>query len=382
MRIAIVVSTFPPYQGGMGNMARSYAVGLTHHGHNVAVFCPAGRRKAAEPPAPYAVHRLKPWGRIRNSAFLPQLSVRLARFDLVNLHYPFYGGAESVLLNKRLRGSRQSLVLNFQMDNFGAGLTGLVQDAYQKFLLPSMLGASDRVIVTSLDYAAHSSVAGFIRRYPEKIAAIPPGVDTGRFRPGPKTGELRMARRIAPNHDLVLFVGGLDQAHAFKGIGFLLETWARMNHPHRTLAIVGRGNLREGYIRKAAALGLAGSVVFDDSVGEADLPSLYREADLVVLPSLDRSEAFGIVLIEALASGVPIVAADLPGVRSVVEVGKTGYTFNVGDTLDLAAKINLCLRDKSTQSRMAAAARVSALARFQESTLWEEINRIMIEAGS
>lgn len=382
MKIAVVVSTFPPYQGGMGNMARSYALGLSRHGHDVAVFCPAGPREAAEPPAPYAVHRLKPWGRIRNSAFLPQLAARLARFDLVNLHYPFYGGAESVLLNKRLRGERQSLVLNFQMDNFGEGLTGFVQDAYRKCLLPSILKASDRVIVTSLDYAAHSSVAGFARRFPEKFAAIPPGVDTDRFMPGTKEGEIRPPRRIAPDHDLVLFVGGLDQAHAFKGIGFLLETWARMNHPKRTLAVVGRGDLREGYIRQAAALGLAGSVIFDDTVGEADLPSLYREADLVVLPSLDRSEAFGIVLIEALASGVPVVAADLPGVRSVVETGKTGYTFKVGDTLDLAAKINLCLKDKSARSRMAAAARDSALARFRESTLWAEINRIMIEAGS
>lgn len=363
-------------------MARSYAEGLSRHGHDVVVFCPAGRRVKPEPSASYGIHRLKPWGRFRNSAFLPQLSARLAGFDLVNLHYPFYGGAEFALLNKKLRGTKQALVLNFQMDNFGTGLAGLIQDAYRHLLLPSMITAADRVIVTSFDYAAHSSVAGFVRRFPGKFAAVPPGVDTDRFAPGPNNREHPSSRRIASDGDLVLFVGGLDQAHAFKGVGFLLETWARMDRRNRTLLVVGRGNLRERYIRRAAALGLAESVVFDDTVGDADLPGVYRSADLVVLPSLDRSEAFGIVLIEALASGVPVVAADLPGVRSVVENGTNGFTFKVGDSLDLAAKIDLCLKDQLLHDRMAAAARAAALSRYRESALWAEIDRMMKEAAT
>ena len=331
MRIAVVVSTFPPYQGGMGNMARAYALGLSRHGHEVEVFCPAGRKREEELPGPYRVQRLKAWARFRNSAFLPQLFNRLEGFDVVNLHYPFYGGVESILLKKWIRKEKLPLVVNFQMDNFGKGLMGLAQSAYQKFLLPSVLKAAERVIVTSLDYAEHSSAAGALRRFPEKFTALPPGVDTDRFTPA--AGRNRLAKYGIPDTEgVVLFVGGLDRAHAFKGVGFLLKTWAEMKPLKAKLLIVGRGELRSAYLRQAADLGLASDVVFDDTVADDDLPSVYRSADLVVLPSLDRSEAFGIVLIEALASGVPVVASNLPGVRSIIENGRNGFTFETGDS--------------------------------------------------
>ncbi len=122
--------------------------------------------------------------------------------------------------------------------------------------------------------------------------------------------------------------------------------------------------------------------MFDDTVADDELPSVYRSADLVVLPSLDRSEAFGIVLIEALASGVPVVASDLPGVRSIIENGRNGFTFETGDSADLAAKITLCLGDENLRLRMASAARAVALSRYRQADLWVEIDRIMRKAAS
>jgi len=382
MKIAVVVSTFPPYQGGMGNMARSYAEGLSRRGHDVVVFCPEYGNIGEEPAALYKVNRLKPRGKFRNSAFLPQVAGETRGFDLVNLHYPFYGGAESILFSKKTRGRHIPLVLNYQMDSAAKGWTGAALAGYGKIMLSPVLKAAEKVIVTSFDYAAHSAVGPAYRRHPEKFAAVPPGVDTSVFAPRPKSPELLSRYGFGPRERVVLFVGGLDRAHTFKGVDFLLETWAEAKPRNARLLVVGRGDLREKYIRTAAALGIAAEVVFDDTVGEAGLPAVYNLADLFVLPSVDRAEAFGIVLIEALASGVPLLASALPGVRSVIENGRNGYAFGVKDRTDLAAKLALVLEDEPLRRRMASTARELAVSKYERTAIWAEVEKVFISAAA
>ncbi len=361
-------------------MARSYALELSRRGHEVEVFCPAYRRIEEPPAEPFRVHRLKPRIAFRNSAFVPQLWGALRPFDVINLHYPFYGGAEAVLLLKKARKARLPLVVTFQMDTIGKGPAGWGMAGYAQLVLPAVLKAADRVIVTSFDYASHSAAAAVFRRHPEKFRAVPPGVDTQQFAPRRKNPARLSKYGIRPEELVVLFVGGLDSAHAFKGIDFLLETWAQRKTPGAKLMIVGRGNLRDRYIRLAADLGIAGSVVFDADVGEEALPSVYNLADLFILPSVDRSEAFGIVLIEALASGVPVLASNLPGVRSVVEDGRNGFTFRVKDRADLSAKMALCLEDDALRGRMASAARTIAVSRYNQTAVGAEVERTIVEA--
>ena len=380
MKIAVVVSTFPPYQGGMGNMARSYALGLAQRGHDVEVFCPAYQRIVEEPAAPFRVHRLKPRGTFRNSAFLPPLLGRLSRFDVINLHYPFYGGAESVLFLKKIRTSRLALVINFQMDSIGKGLIGLGMEAYAKTILPLALKAADRVIVTSFDYAAHSTAASVFQDRPEKFVAIPPGVDVEKFTPRTKSRELLSKFGFKYEDRIVLFVGGLDSAHAFKGVDFLIKTWARLKLPETKLLIVGRGNLRENYIRLAADSGISSTVFFDREVRGEDLPAVYNLADMAVLPSVDRSEAFGIVLLEAMASGVPILASNLPGVRSVVEEGRNGFIFRVKDRDDLSEKLALLIKNTELRARMGVDARTIAVSRYNQDVVWAEVELTMNSA--
>ena len=138
--------------------------------------------------------------------------------------------------------------------------------------------------------------------------------------------------------------------------------------------------MRKNYIRLAADLGVSSSVVFDDEVGEADLPAVFNLADLVVLPSVDRSEAFGIVLIEAMASGVPVLASNLPGVRSVVEEGRNGLTFRVKDRTDLSDKMALLVTNTELRVRMAAEARTIAVSRYNQDVVWAEVEQTMKSA--
>ncbi len=356
-------------------MAYSYALGLSQMGHQVEVFCPDFCKVEREIAAPFRIHRLKPWLKIRNSASLPQLFSRLGGFDIVDLHYPFYGGAEIVYLMKWFNKSRFKLVVNFQMDNFGKGITGLFFRLNAAHLTPLILRSADRIIVTSFDYAAHSSVADIYADIPAKFVAIPPGVDIDKFKPAGKNMLLMDKYSIRNDDKVVLFVGGLDRAHSFKGISFLIEAWQNLGLAKTKLLIVGQGDLRESYNRLAAEMGLKSNVLFADPVEDTHLPEYYSLADLFVLPSVNSSEAFGIVLIEAMACGVPTVASNLPGLRSVIRDGKTGSLFETRDSQGLLAAMRRILTDSDLRARMSIEARRTAVDEYSQEGSWKRLER-------
>ncbi len=357
-------------------MAYSYALGLSRMGHQVDVFCPEFRKVDKEIEAPFRVHRLKPWGEVRNSAFVPQLFNRLGGFDIVDLHYPFYGGAELVYLMKLFKKSRLKLVINFQMDNCGKGIVGLFFRLNEAHLTPPIMRSADRIIVTSFDYAEHSSVAGIYADVPAKFTAIPPGVDIDKFKPGNKNILLMEKYSIRIDDKVVLFVGGLDRAHSFKGISFLIEAWRDLGLAKAKLLIVGQGDLRETYARLAAEMGLAHTVLFADPVEDNLLPDYYNLADLFVLPSVNSSEAFGIVLIEAMACGVPTVASNLPGLRSVIRDGKTGFLFEARDRQGLLNAMRRILTNSDLQAQMSIESRRTAVNEYCQEGIWKRLERL------
>jgi len=232
----------------------------------------------------------------------------------------------------------------YHMDAVGSGLFGMIFRLYRALLLKPILFSANVVLTASRDYLA-SSQAAFIARQ-ARVRETPFGVDVARFHPGAARGR-----------NEVLFVGGLDRAHYFKGIHVLLEAFARVaqEHPEAVLLIVGDGDLRAEYEARAASLG--DRVRFIGRVPDADLPDLYRSAAVHVLPSIDRSEAFGLVTLEAAASGVPSIVSDLPGVRAVVEPGVTGLRVPPGAAAALSDAILTLLKDPARAETMGRAAR-------------------------
>ena len=145
-------------------------------------------------------------------------------------------------------------------------------------------------------------------------------------------------------------VGTLDRAHYFKGVSILLEAFSKVGG-NAFLLIVGGGEWKARYQKQAASLGLGGRTVFAGRLPFTDLPQLYSSADLTVLPSL-LLESFGIVLIEAMACGKPVIATDLPGVRSVVTDGSDGILVPPSDADALAEKIQRLLNDPGARREM------------------------------
>jgi len=336
MKLAYLVCSFPPYHGGMGNSALQLALAVAQHQHQVSVFTPDygnDRLQDSNQPPSFEgieVFRLKPWLNYGNAAWLPQLTKRLLKYDIIHLHYPFYGAVLAVLLVKLFK-PKVKLIIHYHMDTKAPGFKGLIFKVYRYGFFPLIFQVADFVTCASLDYIKHSDIATYANRHIRKFAQIPFGVDLNRFQRGaaPST-----------NHQL-LFVGGLDEAHYFKGVEVLIDALALVNTKERdwNLKIVGRGNLKDSYESYARSLGLETQISFIDDADNESLAQLYQNSRCLILPSINRNEAFGLVLLEAMATGRPVIASNLPGVRNVFRNGQDGYLVKPGQARDLADKI-------------------------------------------
>lgn len=344
MKIAQVVCVLPPYGGGIGVVAHHYAKQLNEMGHKVTVFT-TKTKKEIPYNYDYSVKWLWPLWRIGNSAVLPQLFWRLRKFDIVHLHFPFFGGAIFVYLLKLFYGKKIKLVLSYHMDVIGIGLREKYFRFYNKFILHKIINVSDKIIVSSFDYIESSNVAHYYFNHRQKFVEIPFGVDA-QYSPHQKNPSLLKKYHLEPDDKVIGFVGGLDPAHYFKGINYLITAISRIANPKVKALIVGKGSLMSKYQAQAKSLGVSDRVIFAGYVSNELLPEHYNLFDIFILPSVDKSEAFGLVLLEAMACGKPLIASNLHGVRSVVLPGQNGLLVEPKNPKDIVDKINYLLQNE------------------------------------
>jgi glycosyltransferase involved in cell wall biosynthesis len=236
---------------------------------------------------------------------------------------------------------------------------------YYRTLLTYTLRRASRIIVYTESYAA-TSVA--LWKYP--TALVPTGLDLSRF--GPQSDGLWVRRRHGVETDkVVLFVGRLT---AHKGIQTIIEA-AALTGPGVKFLLVGPGEFPASWERRIRQLKVEDRIIVAGKVPESDLPAYYSACDLLVLPSVSRLEAFGLVLVEAMASGKPVVASDLPGVRDVIKNEKTGLLCEPFNAKDLAARIAAIISDEKVGAGMGAAGRRLA----EEKYSWDVIGKKIVQ---
>jgi len=178
---------------------------------------------------------------------------------------------------------------------------------------------------------------------------------------------------------LVMMVANLDQAHYFKGVEVFLRALVDLPRSVKGL-IIGDGDLRPHYETLSSALNLEGRISFIGQVSESDLPDYYRLADVTVLPSVTMGEAFGLVLLESLACSTPVIASNLPGVRTVVDDSKDGYLVNPGDAADIVRKIRLLMENPVKCTEMGARGRRKVETHYSWPKVVDRLERIYISA--
>ncbi len=269
--------------------------------------------------------------------------LREERFDVIHAHDWLVGRA-AVHLKTRYN---LSLVTTIHATEIGRG--GLVDSEYRKkvhVVERRLAEASERVICCS-DYMVNH-LQNTLGVPTDRIHVIHNGVDASRFRDGKPSEEIRLnGHRDAGK--TVLFVGRLVKE---KGVSTLLEAFEDMssNGTDARLVIAGDGPMRESLAGEAVRLGLDGNVEFKGFVDDATLVSLYKTSDVLVVPSL--YEPFGMVALEGMAAGTPVVVSDVGGLSEVVEDGVTGLKVPPGDHKPLSNAIARMLRDQGLAAKL------------------------------
>jgi glycosyltransferase involved in cell wall biosynthesis len=284
------------------------------------------------------VHRIEPVVRIGNAPLIPRLA-RLPRFDVLHLHYPFMFGAELTMAG-RLGGPEReaALLVHYKNRIVGKGLRRAIFGVYEHTVAPLLIRTADRICVLSRDHAESVPyLRAALRRTPERLREMPNGVDTDAFSPGPDDAGLRERLGFGEDAVAAAFVATLDRAHHFKRLDVAIEALARAD-ARLHLVVAGGGELLEGFRARAVAAGVADRVHFLGRVPHAELPTVLRACDAILLTT-EPPESFGIVLIEGMACGLPAVVTEYPGVRAVVDEGENGLVVPRGDPAAVAAAL-------------------------------------------
>ena len=347
LRIAHLTATFPPYRGGAGNTADRFARGQAERGHHVEVFT-ATQPGPLPDPGKAIVHRLKPVFAIGNAPLIPSLA-RLEGFDLLHIHYPFIFGSDLTLLGRLTRKRRrQALLVHYKNRLIEHGVRGALFEAYEHTVAPTLIRAADRICVLSEDHARSVSyLEKALDRTPDRVVEMPNGVDTDQFSPGEggRTGAaadttgLRDRLGIPADAIVAAFVATLDRAHHFKRVDVAIDALATATDQRLHIVVAGGGELLDGFKARAAEAGVGDRVHFLGAVPHGELADTLRACDLFLLTT-EPPESFGIVLIEAMACGLPAIATEYPGVRAIVEPGVNGELVEAGNPQAVAAALD------------------------------------------
>jgi len=238
-----------------------------------------------------------------------------------------------------------------------------------------IIGCSDAITASCIaeadDLVAHYGAD------PARIELVPPGVLHAFFSPGDTTGA-RLAVGIEPGRPVLLFVGRIQPLKALDvAVDALAEV--RQVHQDATLVIVGGASGAEGpgevarIHEQAAHLGITDAIRFVEPQPHHMLSTWYRAADVVVVPS--RSESFGLVALEAAACGVPVVAANVGGLRTLVDDGRTGFLVDGRDPSRYAAAVCRILGDPELSASLSIEAAETA-ASYRWSTTAARLRRV------
>ena len=349
LRVVHAAKFYPPARGGMETVVGDLCAGTAVDWDVRVVASNESAHTVAERVDGVRVLRTARFGAAQSVPLCPSYPVHLwgQRADCVVLHEPNPVAGCSVFLRRpaRLIVWHHSDVLR---PRWAPPTYGRLQRALYR--------RADCVIVSSPTLAAASPLVSVARQ----VKVIPFGIDVNRFRqPAPaclrRAAELRAC--VAP--PVLLFVGRLVY---YKGVDVLIDALPQCPG---TLVVVGDGPLEAHLRRRALDRGVADRVRFVGHVPDADLPGYYRAADLFVLPSVAYTETFGVVQVEAMASGLPVVSTRLStGVPWVNQDGVTGFTVEPGDADALATAIRRLADNPIERARLGRGASARARSQF------------------
>ena len=309
MHILQVTPYFYPHFGGVESHVLGLSENLIKLGHEVEVVTSRySRMPEIEKFNDIKITRLPQWINMYNTPVVTAIQsfVRRSHADVVHVHSP--PPFTERFAAKGAKESNKPLVVTHHCDLELKGIFGnIAVNLYQSMLGKYPLEIADKVISTTKSYATTSRSLWDI-----DVEVVPNAVDIDRFHPRNDGRHIR-DKYVNENESLALFVGRLVP---HKGIGILIRSIK--NTQNGKLLIVGDGPYLPWLKKLAKKLNIEERIVFVGPISDYWLPAYYAATDVVILPSTSRLEAFGIVGLEGMATGKPLILSDIPGVRDVI----------------------------------------------------------------
>jgi rhamnosyl/mannosyltransferase len=370
LRVCHLAKFYPPAPGGIESHVRTLARAQAELGAKVRVLCvnhrdrhgrdvtwdPLARTPTAEEwDGPVRVTRLGKWGNLARLDVCPGLPAALRRLrgeaDVLHLHAP----NPTMTLALAAVRTAAALVITHHSDVIRQRLLGL---AFRPFEC-AVYRRADALLSDSPPYQDGSPL---LTRFADKVSVLPLGIELEPYL-APRPAALAHARRLRQEHGRPLWLS-VGRVVYYKGLHCAVGALA---HVPGRLLVIGEGPARPGLQRLAAAEGVADRVVWCGRVGADELVGAYHAATALWFPSNARSEGFGLVQVEAMASGCPVINTAIPasGVAWVSRHDETGLTVPVEDATALAAAARRLLDEPGLRERLADGARRRAAAKFE-----------------
>lgn len=330
MKILQLSKFYPPVMGGIESVAFELTEGMNRLGLKTDVLCAnTGFRTSRERSANgYRIVRAGSWGKLLSTSMSPSLVTEAKRlcdeYDVVHVQMPDPMAALALWVAQ----PRGKLVLHWQSDVVNQRRALKLYEPLQEWLLRR----ADAIIATTPPYAESSPS---LQAWKSKVHIIPIGISEGT---NPDVAHKAQALRQRFNGKKIVF--SLGRMTYYKGFDVLIDA-ARSLPADAVVVVGGGGELLQDYRRQVAAEGLSEKIEFVGRIPDEDIPGYFAAANVFCLSSIVRAEAYGVVLLEAMAMGRPIVTTDIPGsgVPWVNQHGVTGLNVPVSDAPALAGAL-------------------------------------------
>jgi glycosyltransferase involved in cell wall biosynthesis len=383
MRIMVVTDQYEPMVGGVPTVTKELAQGLAGRGHSVALVVPSpgwrGRQESSDQVSVHYRGSLRwPWYEGMRLGYIPVSAARklIASFapDVAHIHSPVTLGFIA-----RIGAGRQHVPVIYTNHYLPVNVrpaqlrrSGIVDALFYQYVVGFSNSCTQ---VTAPTTTALELLRERGLRVPSKVMSN--GVDLGTYSPGPGPDGLRSRYGLRADTPLILSVGRLSPE---KRIDVLMDAAAAMRHDAQ-IVVAGTGP-DEGRLRaRADRLALAGRVQFLGFVPGCDLPGLYRLADMFAIAS--EAELQSLTTMEAMATGLPVVAANAYALAELVSHEQNGLLFHPGQAPELAACLDRLVTDNALRAAMGVASRkmIGCHERHRWLTEWEALYGLLASAG-
>jgi glycosyltransferase involved in cell wall biosynthesis len=354
--------------GGTEIAAYNLAINMAKMGNEIDVFTTSiDSRDSLELYPNMRIHRHATSFKIASANASFKLIYKPLNYDLdiIHAHSPIpYSDLPALLYAKR---KNVPFLLTYQFDGQETGgsfMRNTGVSVYNKFFINKVLGSAEVIIATTKSYADESP---FLKHYKDKIVVIPNGINIEEVTTTFTQEECRTKLGLPLDTEIILFFGSLVP---YKGPDILLKAFKiiKKEFPNVKLIFAGRGQMFDELCDLSKGFDLENDVIFLGFVDEDKKPWYYKASDIFCLPSTTMAESFGIVNLEAMASGIPIVGSNLGGIPDIIKNGENGLLAKPGDHQSLADALLHLLKNEDLRKKMGDNGR-----RFVKDYSWDKI---------